>query len=96
MQSNVQVVCPWRGEDGAVAGFLNRKPPLFQLTVACFESTGRIIADRRLRTLGELDLCIASAVTMNDLGNSISKAFTFNAYDVPFALVYFCSSELRQ
>lgn len=31
---------------------------------------------------------------MNDLGNSISKAFTFNAYDVPFALVYFCSSEL--
>ena len=30
---------------------------------------------------------------MNDLGNSISKAFTFNAYDVPFALVYFCSSE---
>ena len=31
---------------------------------------------------------------MNDLGNSISKAFTFNAYDVPFALVYFCSSEV--
>jgi hypothetical protein len=31
---------------------------------------------------------------MNDLGNSISKAFTFNAYDVPFALIYFCSSEL--
>jgi hypothetical protein len=28
---------------------------------------------------------------MNDLGNSISKAFTFNAYDIPFALVYFCS-----
>ena len=29
---------------------------------------------------------------MNDLGNSISKAFTFNAYDIPFALVYFCSA----
>ena len=58
---------------------------------ACFESTGRVIADRRLRMLGELDTCIASAATMNDLGNSISKAFTFNAYDVPFALVYFCS-----
>jgi hypothetical protein len=28
---------------------------------------------------------------MNDLGNSISKALTFNAYDVPFALVYFSS-----
>ena len=30
---------------------------------------------------------------MNDLGKSISKAFTFNAYDVPFALVYFCEVE---
>jgi hypothetical protein len=29
---------------------------------------------------------------MNDLGNSISKAFTFNAYDIPFAIVYFCST----
>jgi len=28
---------------------------------------------------------------MNDLGNLISRAFTFNAYDIPFALVYFCS-----
>jgi hypothetical protein len=61
------------------------------LTLACFDSTGRVIADRRLRTLGELDTCIANAATMNDLGNSISKALTFNAYDVPFALVYFCS-----
>lgn len=64
---------------------------LTRLILACFESTARVIADRRLRTLGELDRCIASAATMNDLGNSISKAFTFNAYDIPFALVYFCS-----
>lgn len=56
-------------------------------------STGRVIADRRLRTLGELDTCISNAATMNDLGNSISKALTFNAYDIPFALVYFCSTE---
>lgn len=63
------------------------------LTVACFESTGRIIADRRLLTLAELDSSLASAVTMNDLGNSISRAFTFNPYDVPFALVYFCALE---
>jgi hypothetical protein len=30
---------------------------------------------------------------MNDLGNSISKALTFNAHDMPFALVYFCSTD---
>lgn len=88
----VRSYAPWRGEDGAVAGFLNRTRFSYQmLTVACFESTGRIIADRRLRTLAELDSSLASAVTMNDLGNSISRAFTFNAYDVPFALVYFCA-----
>ena len=74
-----------------MAGFLNRKTPLCQTDVACFESTSRVITDRRLRTLGELDTYIAGAATMNDLGNSVSKAFTFNAYDIPFALVYFCS-----
>src|SRR5277367_455748 len=68
---------------------------LTRLMLACFESTGRVIVDRRLRTLGELDTCIANAATMNDLGNSISKAFTFNVYDIPFALVYFCSVDFR-
>lgn len=74
-----------------MAGFLNRRFLFGQTDVACFETTARVIADRRLRTLGELDTCIAGASSMNDLGNSISKAFTFNAYDIPFALVYFCS-----
>lgn len=31
--------------------------------------------------------------TLADLGPTISKAFTFNPYDVPFALIYFCSTE---
>jgi hypothetical protein len=94
MPSYVRSYAPWRGENGAVAGFLNRIQFLYpRLTLACFENTGRVIADRRLRTLGELDFCIASAVTMNDLGKSVSKAFTFNTYDIPFALVYFCSTE---
>lgn len=30
---------------------------------------------------------------MDELGKSIGKAFTFNPYDVPFALIYFCSTE---
>ena len=33
------------------------------------------------------------ARSMSDLRNSISKAFSFNPYDVPFALVYFCTIE---
>jgi len=63
------------------------------LIVACYESTDRILAERRLRTLRELDTQTVYIRTLADLGPSISKAFTFNPYDVPFALVYFCSTE---
>lgn len=65
------------------------------LTVACFESTNGVLAERRLKTLRELDAHTASAHTMDELGKSIGKAFTFNPYDVPFALIYFCSSEFE-
>jgi len=30
---------------------------------------------------------------MSELGTSIAKAFTYNPYDIPFALVYFCTSD---
>jgi signal transduction histidine kinase len=83
---------PWREQDGQVAGFLNRTPPVSCLTVACFDSTERIMADRRLRTIAQLDRCIANSTSTQDLGRSISEAFTYNPYDVPFALLYFCST----
>lgn len=85
---------PWREENGDIGGFLNRNShcQLF-LIAACYDATERVLADRRLRTLGRLDSSIAKALTMNDLGKSISEAFTYNPYDIPFALVYFCSTE---
>lgn len=33
------------------------------------------------------------ARSMSELGKCISAAFTFNPYDIPFALVYFCNTE---
>lgn len=63
------------------------------LTVACYESTDRILAERRLRTLREIDSQTAYVRILADLGPTISKAFSFNPYDVPFALMYFCSTE---
>jgi His Kinase A (phospho-acceptor) domain len=61
--------------------------------IACFESTSRILAERRLRTLRELDINTARCRSMLELGKSIVHAFTYNPFDVPFALVYFCSSD---
>jgi GAF domain-containing protein len=43
--------------------------------------------------LRELDTQTAMARSTSELGKCISTAFTFNPYDVPFALVYFCSTE---
>ena len=62
--------------------------------LACFESTNGVLAARRLKTLRELDTHTATARTLDQLGKSIGKAFTFNPYDVPFALTYFCSSDI--
>src|SRR5271170_6195083 len=44
-------------------------------------------------TLRELDTQTAMARSTSELGKHISTAFTFNPYDIPFALVYFCSTE---
>ena len=63
------------------------------LTIACFESTNGVLAERRLKTLRELDSHAVSTRTLEELGKSIGRALTFNPYDVPFALLYFCSSE---
>jgi signal transduction histidine kinase len=43
--------------------------------------------------LRELDSHTAFARCIADLGTPIAKALTFNPYDVPFALVYFCSTD---
>ena len=52
-----------------------------------------MLAARRLKTLRELDIHTGLTRTIDQLGKSIGKAFTFNPYDVPFALMYFCSSD---
>jgi len=79
---------------GEIMGFLNRifLQELYS-SQACYESTERILAERRLKTLRELDTQSTIARSMSDLGKCINTAFTFNPYDVPFALVYFCNTE---
>jgi hypothetical protein len=51
------------------------------------------LAERRLLTLREIESHTAVARSLLELGKCIAKAFTFNPYDVPFALIYFCTSD---
>lgn len=76
-----------------MGGFLNRMSASNRVQhLACFETTSRILAERRLRTLRELDEQSSQARNSAELGKCVSKALAFNPYDIPFGLVYFCSS----
>ena len=66
---------PIRDEDGRPAGIFN----------ACTESTGRVIGERRLRTLRELAIEARSA---REAARTCAEVLDHDRRDIPFALVY--------
>ena len=69
---------PVRAEGGAVGG------------VFCIvtETTGRVLGERRLRTLRELSARTADASSVEAVGAAATEALTGNPHDFPFAAVY--------
>jgi len=55
---------------------------------ACYETTARVISDRRLRTLRDLGRTISSAKTAEQACRSAAKILEGNPADIPFALFY--------
>jgi signal transduction histidine kinase len=55
---------------------------------ACYETTGRVIGDRRLRTLRDLSKTITAAQTAGDACKSAVEVLKGNPAGIPFALVY--------
>jgi hypothetical protein len=78
---------------GEVAGFLNRMPGTLILIVVCVENTRRLLAERRLRMLKEIESHKSVARTTPELGKCIIAALVFNPYDIPFALIYFYQND---
>ena len=73
---------------------------------ACYETTGRVVGERRLRTLRDLGRTAVDVKSAEDACDATVKTLAGNPYDVPFALVYlldadatharlFCSSGLE-
>ncbi|MGH9326331.1 MAG: ATP-binding protein [Terriglobia bacterium] len=55
---------------------------------ACYETTGRVIGERRLRTLRDLGRALAGAKTPEEACEIAAKTLTTNKADIPFSLIY--------
>ncbi|ORX86570.1 hypothetical protein K493DRAFT_291249 [Basidiobolus meristosporus CBS 931.73] len=69
---------PIRQEDGTVGGFLN----------PYIEVTERILAERRLKTLKDINADAAMAKDTREMLSSIGTVLSENPYDIPFAALY--------
>jgi PAS domain S-box-containing protein len=63
---------------------------------ACNETTGRVIGERRLRTLRDLGRTVAEAKTAADACEVAARTLTANPADIPFALIYLLDTDGRQ
>jgi hypothetical protein len=69
---------PIRDDSGTVGGIF----------CACYEATGRVIGDRRLKTLRDLARMVMQAKAAEDACEVGVGTLFANPYDVPFALIY--------
>ncbi|MFG2060050.1 SpoIIE family protein phosphatase [Micromonospora sp. NPDC048871] len=76
---------PIRGADGAIHGVL----------CICSETTGRVLGERRLRTLAELGSELADPGSIEDLGRAVTAVLDRHRADVPFGLLYLDAGDGR-
>jgi signal transduction histidine kinase/DNA-binding response OmpR family regulator/anti-sigma regulatory factor (Ser/Thr protein kinase) len=69
---------PIRLADGTVGGVL----------CLVSETTGRVLSERRVRTLSSLGALLGDPVDQSDLGTRVAEVLTSAAADVPFAALY--------
>lgn len=77
---------PIRDETGAIRGIF----------CACTETTGRVIGERRLRTLRDLSRMEAEAKTAQAACQVAARTLGENPADIPFALVYLLQADGRR
>jgi signal transduction histidine kinase/CheY-like chemotaxis protein len=77
---------PLRDDEGRVEGIF----------CACYETTGRVVGERRLRTLRDLGLTVAEAKTAEAACESTANILGSNPADIPFALIYLLDPEAKQ
>ncbi len=76
---------PLPDDSGAVAGIF----------CACNETTGRVIGERRLRTLRDLGRTVMAATTAEEACKLTAETLVANPADIPFSLIYLLDREAR-
>ncbi|HET9409938.1 MAG TPA: response regulator [Candidatus Sulfotelmatobacter sp.] len=77
---------PLRDDSGSVEGIF----------CACYETTERVLGERRLRTLRDLGRTVLNAKSAEDACELTAKTLASNPADVPFALVYLLDEDQVQ
>ena len=63
---------------------------------ACYETTGRVVGERRLQTLRDLGRTVLEVKSAEDACQVAIDTLTANLYDVPFALLYLLDDDAQQ
>jgi signal transduction histidine kinase len=63
---------------------------------ACYESTGRVIGERRLQTLGDLGRTVFEVKSAEEACEVAANTLNANPYDVPFSLIYLIDEETQE
>ncbi len=63
---------------------------------ACYETTGRVVNERRLQTLRDLGRTVIEVKSAEEACDVAVKTLAANTYDVPFALVYLLDDDAKQ
>jgi signal transduction histidine kinase len=77
---------PIHGEDGTVDGIF----------CACYETTGRVIGERRLQTLRDLGRTVMEVKSAEDACEAAATTLNANQYDVPFSLMYLLDDKSQE
>jgi signal transduction histidine kinase len=63
---------------------------------ACYETTGRVVNERRLQTLRDLGRTVIEVRSAEEACDVAVRSLAANPYDVPFALVYLLDDDAKQ
>jgi signal transduction histidine kinase len=77
---------PIHGDDGNVDGIF----------CACYETTGRVIGERRLQTLRDLGRTVMEVKSAEEACKAAVRTLGANTYDVPFALMYLLDDKAQE
>ncbi|HEU4509479.1 MAG TPA: ATP-binding protein [Pyrinomonadaceae bacterium] len=77
---------PIHGDGGSIDGIF----------CACYETTGRVIGERRLQTLRDLGRTVIEVKSAEDACEVAARTLESNPHDVPFALIYLVDDQAQQ